>query len=280
MKTLFISDLDGTLMRSDGIISDFTKDTINRLVAQGVDFTLATARSISSAKDILKGLNLRLPAVMMNGVFLTDTATQRAVCYEKLDPTVAAHALQIFESCDRPPNIFFYDGVNIDVEFLRFAGEYDETFYQARRHKYHRFEQVDAFSTDKGIIYFNVVDRREIVEPVYEKLRAVEGLGCVMYRDTYTNYYFLEAFPASASKAAGLRRLKELYGFEYTVAFGDNLNDVDLLKEADTGVAVQNANDALKSVADLVIADNDSDGVARCLLEFTKQSTFPPNGKR
>ena len=63
MKTLFVSDLDGTLMRSDKTLSDKTVQTLNRLIENGVLFTYATARSIQSAMEITGKLKLKLPVI-------------------------------------------------------------------------------------------------------------------------------------------------------------------------------------------------------------------------
>ena len=68
MKTLYITDLDGTLLGDGAKLSDFTRDTINRLVDGGMNFTLATARSYGSAGEVTKGLKTSAPAVLMNGV--------------------------------------------------------------------------------------------------------------------------------------------------------------------------------------------------------------------
>ena len=72
---LYVSDLDGTLMRSDGTLSPETVRMINALTERGTAFTYATARSIESARTIAGGLNLPLPAITRNGCVLADNAT-------------------------------------------------------------------------------------------------------------------------------------------------------------------------------------------------------------
>ena len=72
---MYVSDLDGTLMRSDGTLSPETARMINALTERGVAFTYATARSIESARTIAGGLNLPLPAITRNGCVLADNAT-------------------------------------------------------------------------------------------------------------------------------------------------------------------------------------------------------------
>ena len=74
-KVLYVSDLDGTLMRSDITLSDYTVQTINELVDKGMNFTYATARSIESAIPIAGGLKLKLPVITRNGAVLADNTT-------------------------------------------------------------------------------------------------------------------------------------------------------------------------------------------------------------
>lgn len=72
MKTLYVSDLDGTLLRSDERTSDFTNRTINELVQQGVLFSYATARSYLTAHKVTQGLHARIPVIIYNGAFIRD----------------------------------------------------------------------------------------------------------------------------------------------------------------------------------------------------------------
>ena len=69
MNTLYVSDLDGTLLNSDVKISENSKNIINTLIDKGMNFTVATARSLVSASDKIEGLNLKLPVVVYNVTF-------------------------------------------------------------------------------------------------------------------------------------------------------------------------------------------------------------------
>ena len=70
MKTLYVSDLDGTLLRSDERTSDYTNGIINRLTEQGMIFSYATARSLVTAKKVTRGLCARIPLIVYNGAFV------------------------------------------------------------------------------------------------------------------------------------------------------------------------------------------------------------------
>ena len=79
MRTLYLSDLDGTLLRSDQTISAFTARTINELVKQGMFFSYATARSYITASRVTAGMNAHIPLVLYNGAFILDSTTQKVL---------------------------------------------------------------------------------------------------------------------------------------------------------------------------------------------------------
>jgi hydroxymethylpyrimidine pyrophosphatase-like HAD family hydrolase len=98
----------------------------------------------------------------------------------------------------------------------------------------------------------------------------IEGTDFTFYEDTYTGKWYLEIFSDKASKANAVKYLREKYKFDKVTAFGDNLNDLSLFREADVKIAVANAKQELKNSADLVIGSNDDDGVAKWLKNYMK----------
>ena len=90
-------------------------------------------------------------------------------------------------------------------------------------------------------------------------------MDIAFYLDVYNGAWYLEIFSHKASKANGIRFIREHYGFSKVVAFGDNLNDLPMFEQADVKVAVGNARDEVKAAADYVIGTNDNDGVAEWL---------------
>ena len=76
MKTLYVSDLDGTLLNSQQQTSTYTNQTIEKLVDQGMLFSYATARSYYSAKPATKGLSAKIPLILYNGAFIIDNQSQ------------------------------------------------------------------------------------------------------------------------------------------------------------------------------------------------------------
>lgn len=85
-KTLYLSDLDGTLLRSDQTLSAYTCSVIDRLAGVGVHFSFATARSIDTAARVTKGLEMDLPVIVHNGAFIVDSVTRRPLWSAKFTP--------------------------------------------------------------------------------------------------------------------------------------------------------------------------------------------------
>jgi len=82
---LYVSDLDGTLLRSDKTISEYTCEVINRLTENGILFSYATARSYVTAKMVTKGLNAKIPLIVYNGAFVIDSVSEEILISNYFD---------------------------------------------------------------------------------------------------------------------------------------------------------------------------------------------------
>ncbi|MBD5483811.1 MAG: HAD family hydrolase [Lachnospiraceae bacterium] len=295
MKTLYVSDLDGTLLRSSERTSDFTNRTINELVEQGVLFSYATARSYVTAHKVTQGLHARIPVIIYNGAFIRDHvsgeillssyfgdgAEAEALLKELLDADVYPLVYATFSGDSRASIEDGQSERNHHGEDERGQeGDFYEKFSyipQRATEGMRRFldtrkgdERERAVSTveelmDGDIFYFTCIDEREKLAAICERYR--ERYHCVLSQEIYTKDWFLEIMPLATSKARAVMRLKEYLGCDRVVAFGDHYNDIDMFEVADEAYAVENAVEELKAAATGVIASNDDDGVAHFLRE-------------
>ncbi len=282
MATLYVSDLDGTLLRSDERTSDFTNRTVNELAEGGILFTYATARSYITTRKVTRGLDARIPLIVYNGAFIMDNVSGEIIMSnyfgedvrKVLDSIIARGVYPIVYSFipeDSGDKIFCPaespDGRAEKFSFVRDRLSRGTKVFVDSRKGDRRTNPVD--SVDElyrgDIFYITCIDDKEKLEPLYELYR--EKYHCVFQRDIYSGEQWLEIMPQAASKANAVLQLKERLGCGRVVAFGDALNDIDMFEVADEAYAVENAAKELKAAADGVIGSNDSDGVAHFLRE-------------
>lgn len=266
-NTLYVTDLDGTLLRSDATLSPYTISTINRLTEQGLAFTYATARSIESARPIAGELNLRLPAITRNGAVLADNATgkhlekalfteEEVALLKKLLPELPRCG---FVSCFLGEEMFkAYVPGNLVPGMVQYADYYRD---DPKMKPVKTLEEM--FFGQPG--YVTLIDDREKAALIYEKVRQYSGWECIFQKDTYWDEYWVEVCPRNCTKAKAILKMKEQYGFRKVVAFGDSVNDMPMFRAADEAYAVSNALEALKEIATGVIGGNNEDAVARFL---------------
>lgn len=269
-KSLIISDLDGTLLNSDGKLSEYTVETLNWLIDCGIYFTFATARTIYSAKPITSKLNINVPCILNNGASVYDMNTGKYIRNAYISHEVSEQIISLFRKNDINCFMFkFVDNI-LNTFYDKVTDELMKTYVAERKEKFLHpfFECSDLVSEINGSeIYINSTGCYQDLLPIRNAVAEIKGADCAFYKDTYTDKWFLEIFSNEASKANGIKFLRKEYGFEHITVFGDNLNDLSMFEEADTKIAVGNAHTDVKDVADFIVGSNDDDGVAREMKE-------------
>lgn len=265
MKTLYLSDLDGTLLRSDLTLSAYTCRVIDDIVGRCIPFAFATARSRTTALKVTKGISVPLPIIAYNGAFIVDTKTGRIIHKTAFTSEEAQEIYSVYRSFGLSPIVyrlaggrerFSYDDSSVNRltrDFIESRGE---------------DPRKDPLTGDSEILegepfYFNCIGEESALRGAYEKLRGKYEV--LYYDDIYSKERWLEIMPKGATKASAALRLRELLGCDRIAAFGDSVNDISLFNAADEKYAVANADERLKAAADEIIPSNDEDGVAKVL---------------
>jgi 5-amino-6-(5-phospho-D-ribitylamino)uracil phosphatase len=274
MKTLYITDLDGTLLQPNVEISENSITIINDLIKKGMLFSVATARSIASVKPILKDIAVSVPVILMNGVCIYDLNQGKFIKIETLSEKSIDALMGIIQANHLKGFVYaIKDGV-MSVYYEDLSTPALQGFYQERVDRYQKkFTQVDSFSSLAGepIIYFSLLDYKENLEPIYHQLEEIPDLSCVLYKDNYSpDYWYLEIHSKTASKYHAVQYLRSYLNVDSIVCFGDNRNDFPLFEAGDYKIAVGNAIEELKEKADQVIGTNQEDGVAVWLREHVR----------
>ena len=267
-KTLYVTDLDGTLMRDDETISETTASIINNLIDDGMLITYATARSIRSASVITKEIHFRLPVITLNGTIFVDPQTNKEI--ETV--TFTENELQSLQKCKAGLNIPGFVSAFIDgksrTSYLE--GLLNEGFqYYLDSHaddKRLRAARTEAGLYEGQVCCFTFIAEKEELEPLYQRVKECQDWVCIYQKDKYRSEYWLEICPKNAAKDNAIKRLQQQYGCRRLVVFGDSLNDISMFQIADEAYAVKNAVEQLKELATEVIGDNNSDSVAHWLV--------------
>jgi Cof subfamily protein (haloacid dehalogenase superfamily) len=252
-------DLDGTLLRSDGTISERSRAAIRAARAEGIGVVIVTARGPSSVGEIAHDAGIEGTAICSNGALIVDLASG-SVVRERLIETHLARRL-VEGVRERIPGIVFA------VEHARFAHEPGFSAWGWEPPAGTRV--ADAIELlDSPAAKLLMRHEGHEIEAILAVAREVAGEGATV---VLSGDQAVEVTAVGVNKAAGLAELAEELGIEaqHVVAFGDYPNDVPMLAWAGRGIAVANAHAEVLAIADEVTASNDEDGVALVLEQLT-----------
>lgn len=276
MKTLYVTDLDGTLLNTHDVVSDYSKSVINRLVEEGMLFTYATARSLTSASVVAKGLSTEIPIIAYNGAFIVEPFNGKILSSNFITQEQKEFLKEIFEKNHVSPLVYAYvDGVEKVTWRTAMENEGIQRYLSVRKGD-KRFNPLTEEETDKLYMgesfYYTCIGDKEELQPVYEALKDREEFNCLFHQELYRPEYWCEILPKKATKANAIAELKKLWGCDRVISFGDAINDIPMFEISDECYAVENAVDELKKLATGVIGCNEDDGVAKWLSKNWKRS--------
>ncbi len=249
---LIATDLDGTLLRSDGTISGRTRDAIAAAEARGLSFAFVTARPPRYIVSLAEAAGVTGAAVCSNGAILYDIGERAVLHHERLAPELAHELVGAVRTA--LPQIAFAvehgDGIAYEPHFPVFPEDPSP-----------RVDHVHAFC-DEDLTKLLLHHPEHEAEMLTELVREAVGERAQVIHSGGPR--IIEIAAAGVSKATGLARLCEALGIEpaQVMAFGDMPNDLPMLRLAGRAVAVANAHPEVIGAAHEVTASNDEDGVA------------------
>lgn len=276
MATLYVTDMDGTLLNADSQVSNNTAKIISQLSHDGALITVATARTPATVQPLLSDTFTRLPAIVMTGASLWDRNNLTYI-NPHIIPDLSARDIKVC-ACAHDINLFTYvldDNGFMNVYHNGQRSPKEVEFIQQRIHLELKHFYLDS---DYGlapfipntILYFALGPRDKIFS-LAEELKATVKCSVSNYVDIFgQDIGILEVFAPNVSKAAAVKALADEYRADRIVVFGDNLNDIPMMQVADVAIAVGNALPEVKAIADLVIGNNTDDAVAHFIASDYK----------
>lgn len=264
---LIALDLDGTTLNSAGHVSDYTKETLEMAIAQGIQVVIASGRAKSALPpDLLsiKGLNY---AITSNGSSIFALSDSKRIYANDMSPETVDAVLQIAAASGFTYETFIAGKAYTDQSYYDCAAAFG---VPERMNAYVRRTRTPVPSIAEFIhSHHHEIEGIDMIVPDVDKKAAIRGqLGRIpnLYI-TGSESFYIELAAGSVSKASALHALAEQLHITpgNIIAFGDGGNDIELLTYAGHGVAMENAAPALLDVADAVTLSNDEDGVATYL---------------
>lgn len=260
---LIATDLDGTLLDSTSSVTPRTRRALDAARDRGIHVVPVTARQPIGLRAIAAEADFRDWAVCSNGAYATHLADGRLLFAEEV-PVETLRALTQALSASIPDLLF---------ASVRDAGETfvaQQGYAAIADHSDHKRDPDSMGGVpldevlDAPSVKF-VIRHPELAPPaVFEALRA---LGLPGFEATLSGAPFVEIMAEGVTKATGLARLCAHLDIDRAdvVAFGDALNDVEMLRWAGRGVAMGGADEAVRGAADEQTVSNDDDGVAQVI---------------
>lgn len=266
-KTLYVSDLDGTLLDSNSRLSEETIAVLNELITErGVNFSIATARTPATVVNIMERVPVRLPMVVMNGAAMWNNEERRFERMYPIDLITVDEVCGIFERHGLHPMVYRHFCSKLYVGHCGTLSPQEKAFVEERADLDLKRFQFDDLSYKRRagdallIFSMNEYDR---LKPVYEEISETVDCSVEFYRDIFdSDAGMIEVYAPGVSKAVAVRRLADKIGAERLVVFGDNRNDIPMMRIADLAIAPENAMPEVKAVADEIIGANTTHSVA------------------
>lgn len=270
-QKIYVSDLDGTLLGADAVLSDYSRKMLTELLAAGVQFTVASARAWDEIRLVLGDLPLELPVIAINGAFLTDYQTGRHLVINNMDNSLATDIYQHILNHDLMPFVVACNGTEDGLYWERLINAQMQWYHDILQiEKIKRLRQTDSLqkTLTQKVIAFAVMGPRENVTALWELLDADYAglLENFLFENPYSpGHWWLTIHDQKACKSKGVRTLMGITGHkpENLTAFGDHINDIKMLQLAGTGIAMANAETEVKAIADQIIGSNEEDSVVK-----------------
>jgi hypothetical protein len=260
MKLIMI-DLDGTLLNRESRITPETLQVLQSLQQKGLIITLASGRTFSSMLPYALELGGEAPLASYNGAWIREPrGSQDTLAHHTLPESTARQALEILRQRGLHANVYINDELIVEDN-----NDYIREYGFSKRVKYQIIPSFDSLSP------FNPTKILAIDSDIAKIARIRDELSEKTDAEIFrSSSVFCEILPGGIDKGWALDFFCDHFGINASqvIAFGDQENDINMIKKAGTGVAMANAQDSVKKAATALAPAHHEDGVARFLMEY------------
>lgn len=255
-----ITDMDGTLLPENKILSDRDKSAIKQFRKDGGKFTIATGRTLQSAEKYIKELEIELPVILYNGSLIYDTHTDDVMFTDELPDCSKEIAAELFKFMENPGG----EVLRLDNIYVVCNNEYEKEHTRICQVEpdYATLDSVPSGGWFKILFAAEPSQITKLGEYVKTRNFPVDFVR--------SHDIFIEMLPKGSSKGAALKEYIKLLNMEnYTViAAGDYNNDIEMLQFADFGAATANAQQDVKDIADITLKNSSDENAIAELIDM------------
>lgn len=288
MYKLITVDLDGTLLNKYGEVTEYSKNIIKRLTEKGILVVLASGRISESVLTIAKEIGANKYYISGNGSVLYDMQKEEII-YEKY--LSKEKVLELVELCEK--NSIYYN-IYTESSVIAKSLNYNVAFYNYENTKKSSdkkteinivddvYKYVKDLNTNK-FLKMTICDENKIVfSSILRKIKNIQDIDVLEVshmskkkikmgtKEISVGYFYTEISSKNVDKWYAIEEImkKEKINKDEVISFGDNNNDILMIKNAGLGIAMGHSNEQVKKVAKFVTKTNDEDGVAEALKDI------------
>ena len=253
IKAIFL-DLDGTVLTNEHTVSERLKGKLNELERKGVKVFVATGRTFTSAKPFVEMLGVKNPVITYNGGRVVNPLTNEMIFEKPLESETVRELIKISREKGIHLNLYTDDKLFIENE-----SEEGKGYAKSVGIPYYveNFDDFAGKTSTKALFIAENSVLTELKKELEEKLPEVTFV--------FSKVHYLEALNKEVSKGLAVKEILEKYGIspDEAMAFGDQWNDLEMLKFVKYGYLMGNATDDLKKEfsEDKIVLSNEEDGI-------------------
>lgn len=232
---LFVSGLDNTLLSAGDRLSDYSRVELNRMLDDGVNFTISTMRTPASLMEPMRDIRLRLPVIAMDGAVLYDI---REKMYLKVY-IISRETARRIRALAKSEGLCCFTNVVIDdmlvIYYEKSGDEVHQRLVSALRRSPYRNYVCRELPEEEDVVYFMLLYPSQVIEAFYDTLSAsglVSELKILKYdSDDYPGYSYIKIYNKNATKENMMAYLKNMTQVSEIVTFGSVAGRCDVLIE-------------------------------------------------
>ena len=269
---LIAIDIDGTLLNTQSTITERNYSTLKKAIAQGIIVALCTGRSYFMAQKVVGEFDFELPLVLHNGAEIVNSNDGQMIAHWTLGQETARQGVMLMKGFALEPIIYdFHKGKYILVyESIDPTNEAYVRYMSTKESILHKTDELISY-IDHNPMQLVAIHQETIIRDVLPVLKNRLNANVFTSGRLYNlKYWYLEVLQSGASKATAVEHLAKLHNIDKKeiMAIGDNFNDLEMMEYAHLSIAMDNAPDEVKAVADFVTESNNDDGVAKAIERF------------